>query len=759
MSSGICANCGDSVNGYCFNCMGFVDEGEWSFYGDQSVADWERDQVIEREMANVALKKEINTKKKFNELYSRYLKICRGEAVQIDNSILEVDVFMIAHNQTSLVNGFAHDVVGNCTLLLFNKTINVRHELQELSSLIRERGWIPSIPLSIRIWKKDGSRRVKLKLTCIDQIIYHSIAYKISQQIAAQYSVHRHSNFDDSSFIVFSHHLQNDTTHKNVFKSKGKPRCLFFKNYYRGWSLFNESLSKIPNKDVFQIKIDVRSFFENIPHQGIYKALNNCNISDNLILPLKKLLEKWGAYGLPDDSSASYLLSEIYLLTFDDNLYELSKNPKIIKITRYLDDISILMHSDEIYQEVIDSIKLSLMNLNLSLNDSKTKLIKYSTGELLNSDFPTVEFARKLLHTVQIPICEMKSDIDNKLFSEFIRFSREKLILHSRNLSNFVEQGLDSFFKDLFEKDEESISFNDGFKRAIDKHGSLSELNDLIFMAISQIYINAFLMERIGDPYGVDIKRGRKKTSWGIISDTINRRYLSLDSNRNRALCNLVIEAKKSINENDQLDVIEQLFSNATCIYDKKTLHHIFIDILNKYKDASHQEGNTDGLFKFIIDAPLILNPEDFDSLLESLQQNRMGEVKDDFTSRVALNAIMFYPHTHNRAFKFNPLKILSPSEHKDFLKKYINRYESQTDLIILMCDNVLSFLLKGQYSDDFRKKIIDIYMEINQENILRIGQDAYRHFLRIPKVINFIMTQNDAKLELLENETSPFLL
>lgn len=37
MSSGICASCGDTVNGYCFNCMGYVDEGGSSFYADQSL--------------------------------------------------------------------------------------------------------------------------------------------------------------------------------------------------------------------------------------------------------------------------------------------------------------------------------------------------------------------------------------------------------------------------------------------------------------------------------------------------------------------------------------------------------------------------------------------------------------------------------------------------------------------------------------------------------------------------------------------------
>ncbi len=37
MSSGICASCGDAVNGYCFNCMGYVDEGGSSFYADPSL--------------------------------------------------------------------------------------------------------------------------------------------------------------------------------------------------------------------------------------------------------------------------------------------------------------------------------------------------------------------------------------------------------------------------------------------------------------------------------------------------------------------------------------------------------------------------------------------------------------------------------------------------------------------------------------------------------------------------------------------------
>ena len=39
MSSGTCARCGDSVNGYCFNCMGYVEEGGVSFSPDLSLRD------------------------------------------------------------------------------------------------------------------------------------------------------------------------------------------------------------------------------------------------------------------------------------------------------------------------------------------------------------------------------------------------------------------------------------------------------------------------------------------------------------------------------------------------------------------------------------------------------------------------------------------------------------------------------------------------------------------------------------------------
>ena len=39
MSSGTCASCGDSVNGYCFNCMGYVEEGGASFSPDSSLRD------------------------------------------------------------------------------------------------------------------------------------------------------------------------------------------------------------------------------------------------------------------------------------------------------------------------------------------------------------------------------------------------------------------------------------------------------------------------------------------------------------------------------------------------------------------------------------------------------------------------------------------------------------------------------------------------------------------------------------------------
>jgi group II intron reverse transcriptase/maturase len=135
----------------------------------------------------------------------------------------------------------------------------------------------------------------------------------------------------------------------------------------------------------FVIDADIKGYFDNINHEKLLELIRE-RISDRKIL---KLIRKWlkagvvgefeeNEIGTPQGGVISPLLANIYLHEFDKFWYWQSVRRGIL--IRYADDFVILCKNRKDAEIGLRLVKVKLKELNLSLNESKTKVINLNEG-------------------------------------------------------------------------------------------------------------------------------------------------------------------------------------------------------------------------------------------------------------------------------------------------------------------------------------------------------------------------------------------
>ena len=141
---------------------------------------------------------------------------------------------------------------------------------------------------------------------------------------------------------------------------------------------------KIVNRNKWVVDVDLKSYFDTIPHEPLMKLVRR-RIGDKKIL---HLLRQWlkagileeGKLTIPDQGSPqggvlSPLLSNIYLHEIDK---QWNSNASV-KLVRFADDMVFLCKSEAQAQWVLRGLKEQLAELGLTLNQEKTKIqhVKY----------------------------------------------------------------------------------------------------------------------------------------------------------------------------------------------------------------------------------------------------------------------------------------------------------------------------------------------------------------------------------------------
>jgi reverse transcriptase-like protein len=127
--------------------------------------------------------------------------------------------------------------------------------------------------------------------------------------------------------------------------------------------------------DLTIFKIDIKNFFNSIPHEKVIERCETQLISEMEFMLISKLLNKHKkiAQGL----SISNILSEIYLETFDIALRTI--DPKLCAYFRFVDDIILIFNghlSENDKKKTNQKIEDIFSDHQLLINESKLEVVK-----------------------------------------------------------------------------------------------------------------------------------------------------------------------------------------------------------------------------------------------------------------------------------------------------------------------------------------------------------------------------------------------
>jgi RNA-directed DNA polymerase len=140
---------------------------------------------------------------------------------------------------------------------------------------------------------------------------------------------------------------------------------------------------------VFVVDVDLRRFFDTIPHEIIMRGLET-EISDGKVLSLVRSYLKQGVMsggvwlpeaedseeGVPQGSPLSPLLANVALHDLDALMEEAG-----YELTRYADDFVILCQTREQAEAALERVRSWTETVGLSLHPEKTRIVDYGVGQ------------------------------------------------------------------------------------------------------------------------------------------------------------------------------------------------------------------------------------------------------------------------------------------------------------------------------------------------------------------------------------------
>lgn len=172
------------------------------------------------------------------------------------------------------------------------------------------------------------------------------------------------------------------------FLDKNSIPSKFAKAYIKHRSIIINAKAHMYN-DIF-IKLDVKSFFNNIDHKKLVEILYyELNKKKRIIgkSDCVGIVDKCsiGSKGLPIGLITSPILSNLYLKSFDGYLYGVLKSldHENVIYTRYSDDLVISFKNnrldiDNACRRIIGIVEKLLKKYKLELNNSKTKMFNFN---------------------------------------------------------------------------------------------------------------------------------------------------------------------------------------------------------------------------------------------------------------------------------------------------------------------------------------------------------------------------------------------
>lgn len=168
-----------------------------------------------------------------------------------------------------------------------------------------------------------------------------------------------------------------------------------FKPWLYLWIKFVSNISSAiqadSNKNYFIVKIDILSFYDEVPHDNMKRLLLggvNPKIDEKIksldtashdtykdyIDVLFRITESivGDKKGLPQGPAYARYLAELYLVNLDEQFDNKLKNGTLYLYQRYVDDIFFIAPTEEAARNTLEDLKRSLELLGLSINSKKT---------------------------------------------------------------------------------------------------------------------------------------------------------------------------------------------------------------------------------------------------------------------------------------------------------------------------------------------------------------------------------------------------
>ena len=212
------------------------------------------------------------------------------------------------------------------------------------------------------------------------------ISLKSSERVASSCIIKQISYYLDIKTNEYSHGYQ---------INKGFVGGYIFKPWLYLWLKFISNITgAIENKNYsnyFIVKTDIKSFYDNIPHDNLKRLLlgdGESIVKNQVLLMGKDTKERYmkclealfkltenivgNNIGLPQGPAYARLLAEIYLAEVDREFINKLHNGEILLYQRYVDDIFFVTKTRSEADTVLSRLKECFTLLNLELNNEKT---------------------------------------------------------------------------------------------------------------------------------------------------------------------------------------------------------------------------------------------------------------------------------------------------------------------------------------------------------------------------------------------------
>ncbi len=239
------------------------------------------------------------------------------------------------------------------------------------------------------------------------------------------------------------------------------------------------SLMKAPC-ELYVLRLDIHHFYESIDGAKLIEQLKvDGKVNAQTIVYIEQIFDSAGALGitgLPKGVGVSAVFSEMAMKHFD---YSINRLEGVYYYARFVDDMILFCNSQDVMETAYVSIKATLQEMGLGLNEIKTnKWIQNSTARSCSIgalEYLGYSFARKGIDgALQVSIAKNKiKKIKTRIVRSFVAYMRhpDYTVLHKRmrylsgnlkiNVSNSVLPQCVGLYYNYRYIDENSPSLNE----------------------------------------------------------------------------------------------------------------------------------------------------------------------------------------------------------------------------------------------------------------------------------------------------------